>query len=265
MRSTVPQSLSNLLADVLLFVETAEESPEARRALSGAGYSDAHHKAGHDLVELGLETAFDVAATVGTDTTLIHLIHLAATEVEMWQGAVGTKVAAALGEALPFVMGSDLHSGDHTLAVIARGKRALGMLQTHPGMREALGSQRKVEDQFQRGNVLVNRLVKLSDQQTDLEGKRVERPVLPGMCTKLGSWLQTSRDMANKAFGSLPELHGAVGHVPAGLGGDCGGASKGAVRHQRAIRQAPAGEVTQAPGWGVGRQGRNKENVGGGY
>ena len=258
------QSVYGLLADVFLFVETASHHTDLRSALESAGYSANHHERGHDLVEEALEMVEEVAAEVLHDKTRVHLIHTAATEVEMWIQASRRRLRKAVGEGdhLELITGAGVHGDDHTLAVLAQSRRLQAMLRADEELHVAVGRKRTIEDMYQRGYSLTNKLIKLADSQCAEEiGTRIA-----DVCDQLDDWLTTSRDAAGSAFGDDTTKMAALGWVPPGSGVALGGTAWSATRHERAQHEGDiTGPAQPAPGWSIGRQGRNSLNHGKGY
>lgn len=258
-------SIFAVLSDAVLFLETVEHLADVRAGLTSAHYNEALHQKGERAVSSAMD-AIHRASALQNDSSAIHLVHISATEVEMWLQASRSRLRKATGEAAvaETVTGIDVHFHDHPVSVMAQAGRLLAVLRNDTALRTQLGSERSVEDVLQRGNVLLQKLWRVADDQIRPECTDADQITTPAVAA-LGTWIEEARGIARKAHGDSPRRLGLLGVLTEDalpLGGTAGRVT----RHKNAQRAAPTGGPSaNAPGWTLGRQGRNAENRGNGY
>ena len=256
------------LANAALFVETCAHRESLRGLLLGGGYSDALHAEGAALVKSVQEALDHVTAELKKDKIPGHLVHTAATELEMWHQTVGAFGRRSIGESdtrFTDLMAGHLHGPSHTVTAMAQAMRFMALMRLDKDLRADFGPPRRVEDLLQRGFSLKNKLVRLADDSANPALTDASERLSP-LALQLEAWLEKVRPIAAGALGDRPFELGLVGVVSEGSAAPLGGSASRVTRHQHTSRKAPAGGPSQpAPGWSVGRQNRNGANVGKGY
>lgn len=254
-----------VLSDAVLFIETVEHLADVRAGLTSAQYNDAQHQKGKGAVKVAME-AIHRASELQNDASAIHLVHTAATELEMWLQANRARLRRATGSdaTSETATGVDIHFHDHPVSVMASAARLIAVLRNDAELRAQVGSQRTVEDVLQRGYALQQKLFRVAEDQVRPEQTDVESS-LASAADGVEAWLGAARQVAMRAHGESPHRLGLLG-VLTDDALALGGAAGRVTRHQRAQRTAPTGgPARNAPGWTLGRQGRNAENRGKGY
>lgn len=263
----MPTPIFISLAEAEVFVETVAHFDEVRQALAAGGYNDATQAQGKAAIKAAYEALEHVAEELQEDKLIGHLVHTAATELEMWLQTARFRARKVLGEGaeLDRLMGADLHGHDHTVAVFAQALRFKSVVRLDEGLRARLDDRMSVEDLLQRGKALMIKAVRLAEANAHPDNKDADA-VLAGPVKGLDAFLKQAHDAASRALAARPELMGLLGFVPDEMGIPLGGTANSVTRHERTFREAPVGGPSRpAPGWSVGRQGRNSQNRGKGY
>jgi hypothetical protein len=259
------QAIYAVLSEAVLFIETVEHLSDVRAGLTSAHYNDALHQKGKAAVRGAMEVIHQ-AGELQNDSSAVHLVHIAATEVEMWLQASRSRLLRGTSDAsiAETVTGVDLHFHDHPVSVMAQAARLIAVLRNDTELRAQVGSERVVEDVLQRGFALLQKLVRVAEDFVHPEQTEVDGLFTPAVAT-LDTWISEAHGVARRAHGESPRRLGLLGVLtddPLPLGGAAGRVT----RHQNAQRPAPTGGPSaNAPGWTLGRQGRNAENRGKGY
>jgi len=120
-----------------------------------------------------------------------------------------------------------------------------------------------------RGHALTGKLFRASDIRLAPEGDEATMSIFAELNrthAELEAWVNRAAVAAKTAADKDSRLVGRFGIVPQGVGIPCGGHSFAVVLHERGQTDAPdPRNVTDCPGWSVGRQGRNRENLGKGW
>ncbi len=261
----------HLLGHVFVAVHACHSQADAREMLSKAGF-------GKDLVERGRKLVEEGEALVtrrldeeGEDRTIEHGLHIAVSELEMWLRSAEFLVKRKLDNAqlIELAFGHDLHAEEHTLTAIARAIRALSLIRTRSDIQETLGNPRAAHDVVVTGWALLNKVFKytkmrlvagpLSDENGTVFAALAQHEA--AMRTWVLELQAASENMKDK-----PKILGYIGFLPAGVGLPMGGAAYDVVLHEQARRAAPnPADAKPTSGWSVGRQGRNRENLGKGF
>lgn len=259
--------IHSLLTEAVLLTQTAAHHNDIKGLLGGAGYTESVHQAGLQLIKRAHGELQRIYAQVQSDKASVHLIHSAATELEMWlQTARQRGLKAMLSqEQVEIAVGSHLHGPDHTLTVMAQALRFLSLVRTDEELREALGSHRSVGDLLQRGHVLLCTLWRCALDAALPEGTGAHQQI-QSLSHELQTWVDGAHQAAERGLSGKARLMGMVGYTPEAIAIPLGGAAGRVTLHQRTRGQAPkGGPSAAAPGWSAGRQGRNAQNQGQGY
>lgn len=269
---TMKATTYSLLAHITLVLETLDHDDELDAAVRAAGFTDGMYDEAESLIEDCGGKILDVLNELQHNKTVIHLVHTAATELEMWlQTAHFRARKAASGHQLEALLGGDLHPEDHTVAVIAQSQRFIAMVRMDAELRSSLGSERSVKDLLQRGNVLANKLYRLGEGSLTPEKEDDAKKALTWLgplCEKIRDWLKKFGAVAERAFDKQPEQLGHLGFVIDSIGAPLGGTAFGVTLHKRAQgdKKPSPHRSKPAPGWSMGRlQGQNSLNHGKGY
>ncbi len=255
------------LAQASLFLDTLGRHSGLRSLLDASGYSQSLHDAGKKAVHDAQEALDSVAHELQDDKIPGHLVHTAVAELEMWQETARARARKALGDdpRLPILMGDHVHGPSHTATAMARALRFESSLRLDADLRDLFGGARSAEDLLQRGKALLRKLNRLAEDdahpaKTDADG------LLRAPSAALRAWLDKAQPIAARALAGRPDELGLLGFVPADLGAPLGGTAFNVTRHAQTRREAPVGGPSDPdPSWSVGRQGRNREDVGKGY
>jgi hypothetical protein len=159
-----------------------------------------------------------------------------------------------------------LHPPDHTAAVIAGSIRVLAMIRGDARIHSKIGDERKVHDMLQRGHTLLQKIGNATEDRI-----RRREHVITSAWDELDKTRSSMQDwvasLAKAAEGiEDAALLGRIGYLPDGKGLPLGGTSFAVVLHERGQGAVPdPSNVGPTSGWSVGRQGRNRENLGQGY
>ncbi|MBA2664385.1 MAG: hypothetical protein H0U74_19000 [Bradymonadaceae bacterium] len=261
----------HLLGRVVLAVHAGHGQLDVREALSKAGLTKDVVERGRKLAEEGEALITRRLEEQGEDRTVEHGLHAAVDELEMWAQTARFRLKAAVTDTalLEQVFDKHLHAHEHTLTAIARALRILSMIRASKEIQEALGDVRATHDLLVRGWTLLKKVLKYTDMRlgpapaSDKDGavfKDLARHSL-----SMESWLEGVATSAKK-LSDKPILLGLVGYIPEGVGLPLGGGSFAVVLHEQARRTPPDPTDARATsGWSIGRQGRNRENLGKGF
>ena len=268
----MPTPYFQLLGHAFLTVHTCEHDEEIKAALSEKGFGADQLSSGSTLVEQGLELPDRRIEEVGDERITGHEVHSSATEVEMWRQETKFRLKKAVDDRVVVAktLGGEIHCDEHAVEVVAKALRMIGMIRTHPVLHEQFGTGRSVKDQLIRGNTLLSKLFDVGDKLMspghagdpdaavfdDIEACRKE----------LTKWLQ-GLDRTADALADSPEILGEIGYVPDDVGLPVGGTGYSITLHERSHREPPDPDAEKKgdPGWTIGRQGRNDENMGKGW
>lgn len=258
-----------LMGQIFVAASTWDSLPDVREAMSKAGLTKDQVEAGRKLVAAGeaLVTRRDLEGPV--DWSASHNLNQALAELDMWIQTVASALRSRVksDEAMERVIKHGLVAQDHTVTTVAGAIRALGVLRTSKEIEEALG-ERYIHDLIVRGRTLLAKVITsgtvyLTDRSIG-DGLAVYKDI-QAHGLKMEAWLQELARAAEKVK-DKPEILGLVGYLPDGVGRPDGGTSFAVPLHKRAQREAPdPTEKGSRSGWSIGRQGRNKENLGGGF
>jgi len=259
-------SLYLSLAEVVLFLQTVDHRSDIRAVLDSAGYSAAVHAEGVALLDRGREVIVEVVEEIQTDTTVMHLVHAAATELEQWVEIARFASRSLHEPERGLLAGRDIHHEDHTLSVIAHALRFLAIARNSEELRGDLGDARALADLLQRGNTLLVKALRLARGSLSPKLRMDEaRALADPVNRQTTEWLERVGAIGQRALGNSPVQLGALGLLAAGAA-PLGGVAGNVTRHENAQRHAPVDGPSPAdPGWSVGRQGRNRLNVGRGF
>ncbi len=259
-----------LLGQLFVVAQSWETLPDVKEAMSQVGITRDEVKEAMTLVEQGEHLVQERRNMAGGDRIAVHGIHTAASELEMWFQTVAATLRAQVDdEVVELAVKHGLHSHDHTTTVVASTLRTQGVLRTDPRVQEAFSEkQRSLHDLIVRGQTLFAKLMDSTqvltvDSAMSRRSDAFER--LEAHRQKMEAWI----DRLAKAAGDLrdrPQVLGLAGYLPEGVGLPAGGSSFAVPLHKRAQREAPdPNEKGSTSGWSVGRQGRNRENLGDGF
>lgn len=268
----MPLPYYDLLGHAAAAAHGFENSTELSQAMRQAGLSGeaiaAAAKLTHDgesLVERKLEE-------LGENRIYEHNVHVATTELEMWQQTTRFLLRTKLAEPslVALAMAEDLHTHEHAVTAIARSHRLLSVIRTDERVHGPLGDYRKVRDLLNRGWALTQRLYRSTEiRLADGLKANPSAPIFDELLVhraRMTRWL-IDVDRASRA---VPEkdarVLGLLGYAPEGVGIPVGGNSYAVVLHERGQTDAPDPAMRhECTGWSIGRQGRNNENLGGGF
>ncbi len=263
-------SYYRLMGQIFVAVQTWDNSPDVMEATSKVGLTKDRIAAGRLLVDEGQALIARRQVEAGGDRIAGHSIHTAASEVEMWLQTVRFSLRDRLDDpsVIDRVIDHGLHAEDHTVTVVATALRALGVLRTDPAVEQAYERRQTLRDLIVRGRTLLAKLLECTDvlvrdNVTSLRSDIFDQ--LEAHRQKMSKWVLELAKSSEK-IKDQPEILGLLGYVPQGVGIPAGGTSFAVILHQRAQRQAPdPTEPGSTSGWSIGRQGRNRENMGKGW
>lgn len=257
------QFLGHVVAADAGFHDSAELGQLLAKAGFGKDQASAAHELAHKGEELWLKYLSLEENRIGD-----HSVHLAVSELEMWgqtaRAILRTKLAA---DVLATVAGESIHASDHTTTAVARAYRVLAMLRTDEKVQACFRDDRQLHDLAQRGWALLKKVFKTCSTRLEADSPEGQAAAaeIHAHQTKLVAWLQ-KLDAAAAKLETHAHLLGLLGYVPDGIGRPIGGTSFGVVLHEKSQGHVPdpAGKKPTS-GWSIGRQGRNKENLGKGW
>ncbi|MFB6263943.1 MAG: hypothetical protein ABEL76_10025 [Bradymonadaceae bacterium] len=261
-----------LLGHVYLAVHSYDQSSEVASAVDGVAEPSLDLERGGELLERGLELPDRRLQEAEDDRITEHNLHSSASEVEMWLQTTRFEIKQAVDDpgvrAKTFGVGIEVE--DHVVEVVARAVRMISMIRTNGTLHDQYGTGRKVKDTLIRGNNLLKMVLKDGDdlmrpgsaEDPDAEVfediRRSKRELI--------EWVDRLAETADK-LRDRPEVLGELGYVPEGVGLPVGGTGYGITLHERSHRNPPDPDEKEDPdpGWTIGRQGRNSENMGKGW
>lgn len=260
-----------LMGQIFVAVETWDSVPDVREAMSKVGLTKDDVERGRELVETGERLVEQRREQAGGDRIAVHGVHQAASELDMWVQSVKFSLRDRVDdeEVLERAIGHGLHSGDHTVTVIAGVFRTLGVLRTDPRVKEAFDRPQSLHDLIVRGHTLLD---KLFDWTVTLVGEITTSrrsdvfSKLRDHQEEMNHWVVQLARVAEQLRDN-PGILGQAGYVPDGVGLPAGGTSFAVPLHKRAQHdEVPRpDEAGSTEGWSAGRQGRNRENMGEGF
>lgn len=260
-------SYFHLLGHLAVAEAGLNQSAELTQLLTKAGANKAEFAGIHALVEEG-EKLITRFALADENRIADHNVHVAGAEVEMWAQTVQHLLRKKFdAELLQTAMGKKIHTHNHTVTIVAQTLRLLAMLRTDSRIQSALGDERKVRDIGTRGWSLLHRLltsvgVRFTPSIASSEPISAEMDAFAKRVKKFIDSLEAPSRQVGQ--GNLPLL-GLLGLVPDGLGIPVGGTAFNVVLHERGQGSAPnLADKRPTSGWSIGRQGRNRENLGNG-
>jgi hypothetical protein len=255
-------SIFQLLGHVALVGHSTKEQAELVSVLTRGGFSREDIQEAAQLAE-SIENELKNLRR-GSDLRIHeHAAHTASCEVDMWIQTVSMALTTLDNDGLRAqALGKAIHTHDHTLSVVMQAQRTISMLQVHPDIQKAVSESGRIADILNRGWALLGKLGVCTDAlikaaSMDSPDWETSRTRLQGVLQRLNECTQTIEN---------PVLLSYLGWVPTGTGVAVGGASYAVTLHERSQRKAPApGSEQPCPGWSVGRQGQNRENLGKGF
>lgn len=269
--STPSTPFYRLLGQIFCAVQTWDEIPDVKEVMSKVGMTKDEIDDGRRLVEEGEQLVERRLEEAGGDRIAGHGVHQAAAELDMWVQTVRVQLRDRVDdpEVLELAVDHGLHSHDHTTTVIAGAFRTLGVLRTDPRIEEAYDRRRSLHDLIVRGQTLLAKLFDCTDVMVEdrSTGRRTDVfETLRKHHRQMDNWMvELSRCAENVK--EHPQVLGLIGYLPDDVGLPAGGTSFAVPRHKRAQHDEPPDpdEQGSTSGWSAGRQGRNRENLGGGF
>lgn len=261
-----------LVGHTFLATHTAARNSTIEGALAECGL-------GSDALEQGQQIAdeavalFDRRAEEVVDERITHHeVHAHSEEVDMWMQTAEFRLKDAIrdDQLLATVLGYDIHCDEHVVEVVAQALRMLGMIRTDETIHEGLGTGRSTRDLLIRGNTMLRKLVDCCEKY--LAPSHAGNPDadvfgdIEASHDALTSWMHTFDDVVDN-LEDRPDILGMLGYVPDEVGLPLGGTGYSITLHERSHREPPppGKEEGRGPGWTIGRQGRNNENMGKGW
>lgn len=263
-------SYYRLMGQIFVAVKTWQTLPDVREVMSQVGLTKDRVEAGGQLVTQAERLVARRQVEAGGERIAAHNVHQAANEVEMWLQAVVFSLRDRCDDdqAITRAVEHGIHSSDHTVTVIASALRALGVLRTDTEIGDAFSRRQTLRDLIVRGHTLLAKLLDCTDvlvRDNVTSRKSSVFDELEEHRKTMADWVV---DLARNCeeITDQPEILGLLGYVPEGVGVPAGGTSFAVPLHKRAQRQAPDPTAPgSTSGWSVGRQGRNRENMGKGW
>ena len=259
-----------LMGQIFVAVQTWDATPDVREAMSKVGLTKDQVQQGRQLVIEGEKLVDRRVFEEGDDRIAAHNVHQAVSEVEMWLQTVrfGLRDRVDDAEVIERALDHGLHSADHTVTAIASVFRTLGVLRTDSRVDAAYSRRRSLMDLIVRGQTLLAKVLECTRIQLRVRTNPEESEILSELRAhgvKMEEWVRALAVAAEKVR-DQPEILGLLGYLPEGVGLPAGGTSFAVPLHQRAQREAPdPSERGSSSGWSIGRQGRNRENLGKGF
>lgn len=259
-----------LMGQIFVASKTWHSIPDVRETMSKVGLTKDKVDRGLELVDTGEQLVARRRDEAGGDRIAFHSVHQAANEVEMWLQTAKFNLRDRIDDeaVMERAVNHGLHSHDHTVTVIAGTLRTLGVLRTEPAIEEAFSRTQSLHDLIVRGQTLVAKL--LDCTEVFVADAATARP--SEVFSQLRDHQRTMDDWvvdfarACENVKDQPRILGLTGYLPEGVGLPAGGTSFAVPLHKRAKREAPdPDEAGSTSGWSVGRQGRNRENLGAGF
>lgn len=260
-------SFHQLLGHVAAADAGFHDSAELGQLLAKAGLSKDLMAGAHDLAHKG-EAVWTTYTAKEENRIGDHNVHLAVTELEMWAQTVKTILRTKLAaDVIATAMGTNIHAADHTTTAIAQAYRTLAMMRTDEKVQSCFKNERQLHDVAQRGWALLKKLFRTCDTRLDAVSKEGQAAAadVEAYQAKLAAWIE-KLDAAAAKLGSHAHLLGLLGYVPDGVGRPVGGTAFGVVLHEKGQGAIPnPKDAKPTSGWSIGRQGRNRENLGKGW
>lgn len=264
-------SYLHLLGQVLTATFAARESGDLSAALTKGGLSKDAIAAGEKLASKAEQLIREKIDTIGEDRTHEHAMHAATQELEMWMQTVSFLAKKSIGEEdslRSLLLAPDLHTHDHAVTSVARALRMMSMMRCDDRVIEAFGGEEKTRNTINRGHALTTKVFRASDIRLSPQGDEHRETIfakLDATHKELEKWVETAAQAAHAVAEKDLRLVGRFGIVPDGAGLPSGGYSFAVLLHARGQTAAPSPHRADCPGWSVGRQGRNGENLGKGW
>ncbi|MFU8802870.1 MAG: hypothetical protein ACNA8W_03575 [Bradymonadaceae bacterium] len=264
-----------LMGQIYLAVYTWEHNSEARegltRALQVAGLSKDTMESGGKLVARGEKLVERKLEETVEDRISEHGLHSSIEELEMWMQTVRFRLRKNEidQKIIDLTMAAELHADDHALTAVAQTFRILGVLRTNKAIHEKLGVQRNTHDLIVRGHTLLKKVIsyttaRLAPPSNDDSARIFSE--LDGQRDEMARWVEENLDTAARQIADRPMVLGLIGYLPEGVGLPVGGTSFAVPLHRFAKSSPPdPADARTTSGWSVGRQGRNRENLGKGF
>lgn len=260
----------HLLGQLVLAVHTCETQPEIREELSKAAMAKDQIDRARQLLEQA-EALVARRLDEEEDRTTEHGLHAAVAEVEMWMQTTRFRLKkAGVDKALvEEALGHEIHEHDHSLTAVAQTRRLLSMIRTHEVLQKALGSERSTADVLLRGHTLIKKVYTYTNMRLSGSAAPTRMAAMAEVASlheAMQEWVERLERTAQK-LSAHPEWLGLLGSVPEGLGLPLGGGSFAVVLHEEARTTAPSADEAKktTSGWSIGREGRNRENLGKGF
>ena len=260
-----------LMGQIFVAIETWDSLPDVREAMSKVGLTKDQIDEGRSLVEEGQKLVNRRREEAGGERIAFHNAHQAAAEVEMWLQTVTFSLRGRVddeAQVMERAIEHGLHADDHNVTVIASTLRTLGVLCTDERVKAGYDRRQTLHDLLVRGQTLLAKLVECTEVMV-ADGATARRSdifaELRDHQQKMNDWVVALAESAQQ-IKEQAEILGLLGYVPEGVGLPTGGTSFAVPLHKRARREAPdpAGPGSTS-GWSIGRQGRNRENMGKGF
>ena len=261
-----------LMGQIFVAVEAWDSLPDVRETMSKVGgLTKDQVEKGRELVKAGESLVERSVSEGGEDRIGGHNLHVAVGEVEIWLQTVKAALRSRVEDqaVIERALEHGLHAHDHTVTVMASALRTLGVLRTDAIIGQAYADRsRSLHDLVVRGQTFLSRAGDCGDVLLAPRTKVKADPIgaeLLALRVRMEKWLEDLDRAAGKASDS-PEILGLLGYLPVGVGRPGGGTSFAVPLHQRAQRAAPdPAQEGSSSGWSIGRQGRNRENLGKGF
>jgi hypothetical protein len=267
----MPNAYYQVLGHVFTAVHACKESGELQAVLQKGGLPKSATGEGEQLAHRAEDLIRKKVDAVGEDRIREHSVHASASEVEMWMQTVAFRVKKAVEEesVVELVLAREIHAHEHAVTVVAQSLRMMSMLRCDDRVYDALGGARPTRQLLNQGQSLLKKLYKAAELRLEPDGDEAQLPVFDELETTerdMKAWLR----QLDAASGAVAEkdlrLLGRLGWVPEGAGLPVGGTSYAVVLHERGQTEAPdPNNVYDCTGWSIGRQGRNRENLGKGW
>lgn len=259
-----------LMGQIFVASKTWHAIPDVREAMSKVGVTKDEVERGLELVETGEALVERRRDDAGGDRIAFHSVHQAANEVEMWlqTAKFNLKNRVDDDEVVELAVEHGLHSDDHNVTVVAGTLRALGVIRTDERIEQAFERRRSLRDLIVRGQTLLAKFMECGEVLVNEAATTRPSEVfdeLDDHRREMENWVVDFAHAAEQ-IKDQPRILGMAGYLPEGVGLPAGGTSFAVPLHKRAQRAAPdPSEEGSTSGWSVGRQGRNRENLGEGF
>ena len=266
----MPLPYYRLLGHCVVAAHALPEGSELPQALAKAGLPKTDITRVGELAEKAEELVEEKLDAVGEDRIHEHGVHAHVEELEMWMQTVRFRLRKAIDDdaRIAQITGAHIHAEEHVATAAARALRAIASLRVDEEVTDALGTRQTVRDLLMRGQSLLAKVFKATEirlaPEDDRDAEVFER--LEAHRTAMTDWLLAVDAAARKVPAKDSRLLGRLGYVPEDVGIPVGGSSYAVVLHERGQTDPPdPSEAKPCTGWSVGRQGRNRENLGKGF